>query len=178
MIEKITENDTNFNEALFLSKVDHIFIMILDAILENDMISVKHYLSDNVYNKFNDLVNTYKEKGLTRIFDEMNVKETKILDSYIQDNKINIEINLTSRYMDYFVDENGNFVSGNNQSRIEKEHRIIFSKNINAKKLQEARRCTSCGRTLDINNTGVCPYCKQVIDMSKYDYIITQMDLI
>ena len=178
MIEKITENDTNFNEALFLSKVDHIFIMILDAILENDMISVKHYLSDNVYNKFNDLVNTYKEKGLTRIFDEMNVKETKILDSYIQDNKINIEINLTSRYMDYFVDENGNFVSGNNQRRIEKEHRIIFYKNINAKKLQEARRCTSCGRTLDINNTGVCPYCKQVIDMSKYDYIITQMDLI
>lgn len=176
MLDKVLESDKNFNEALFLSKVDHIFIMILDAILENDMISVKHYLSDEVYNKFNNMVNSYKVKGITRIFDEMNVKKTNIIDTYIQDNKINIVVNLTSRYMDYFIDENGNFISGNNQSRIEKEHKIVLSKDINAKELKEARRCNNCGKTLDINDTGVCPYCKQVIDMSEYDYIVTQID--
>lgn len=176
MLNKVIEYDKNFNEALFLSKADHIFIMILNAILENDMTSVKHYLSDEVYKKFDAMVNSYKEKGITRIFDEMNVKQTKIVDTNIQDNKINITIDLTSRYMDYFIDENGNFVSGNNQSRIEKNHRIVLTKDINAKELKEARRCNHCGKTLDINATGVCPYCKEVIDISMYDYIVTQID--
>ena len=106
----------------------------------------------------------------------MNVKQTKIVDTNIQDNKINIIIDLTSRYMDYFIDEDGNFVSGNNQSRIEKNHRIVLTKDINAKELKEARRCNHCGKTLDINATGVCPYCKEVIDISMYDYIVTQID--
>ena len=178
MIDKIKQCDINFNEALFLSRVDHIFIMILDSILEKDMIKVKHYLSDDVYDKFEKLVNEYKEKDITRIFDEMNVKNTTIDNVDITEDKINITVTITSRYMDYFLDNEGNYISGNNTSRIEKEHKIIFTKNKDAKELQEARRCTHCGKTLDINDSGLCPYCNQVTDMSKYDYIITEMELI
>ena len=178
MTNKILEYDNNFNEAIFLSRVDHIFIMILDSILEKDMIKVKHYLSEDVFNKFDKLVNEYKEKDVTRIFDEMNVKSTSITKVDVVDNKINIEVTLTSRYMDYFLDSEGNYISGNNTSRIEKDHRIVFSKDLDSKELKEARRCTNCGRTLDINDSGLCPYCNQVTDMSKYDYIITEMELI
>ena len=67
MLNKVIEYDKNFNEALFLSKADHIFIMILNAILENDMTSVKHYLSDEVYKKFDAMINNYKKKGITKI---------------------------------------------------------------------------------------------------------------
>ena len=101
---KITDYDKNYDEALFISKADHIFIMILDAIMDNDMNSVKHYLADDVYERFNNLVNQYKEKNYTRIFDEMNVKSTNIIDCNILDDKINITVKLTSRYMDYFID--------------------------------------------------------------------------
>ena len=78
MIEEITKYDSNFNEAMFLTKVDHTFIMILSAIMDNDMSSVKHFLDDPIYEKFNTLVESYKEKGLTRLFDDMNVKSTSI----------------------------------------------------------------------------------------------------
>ena len=178
MIEKIKELDKNFNEALFLSRADHIFIMILDSILSQDMSTVKHYLSNDVYDKFTNLVNVYKDKNITRIFDEMNVKSTSIIDCNMLDNKINITVKLTSRYMDYFIDNNGNYISGNNTSRNEEDHEIVFTKDIHAKELGEARRCPNCGNTLDINVSGICPYCKETIDMSEFDYIITKMDLI
>lgn len=176
MKDEIVKYDAYYNEAMFLSKVDHIFIMILDAIMDNDMSSVKHYLSDDIYQKYESLVNEYKEKGLTRLFDQMNVKSTDINRYDVNDNKLNIYVTIHARHMDYFIDENGNYVSGVNTHRIEKDYHITFTKKLDAKELKEARRCPSCGNTLDINDTGVCPYCKSTIDMSIYDYIITKID--
>lgn len=178
MIEEITKYDVNFNEAMFLSKADHIFIMILSAIMDNDISSVKHYLSDEIYEKFNTLVEGYKSKNLIRLFDEMNVKSTNISNVVVDNEKINIIVNLTSRYMDYFLNDEGDYVSGINDHRIELNHKIVFSKYLNATELGLARRCPSCGHNLDINASGVCPYCNSTIDMSKYDYIITEIDLI
>ena len=178
MKEEIIKVDNTYDEAIFLSRVDHIFIMILDAIMGRDMSSVKHYLTDEVYERYNDLVNSYINDKKIRLFDEMNVKSTTIENVNITDTEINIEVILTSRYMDYFMDEDGNYISGINDHRIEKNHYITFTKNIGAKELKSARRCPSCGATLDINHSGVCPYCKSTIDMSNYDYIITRIDTI
>ena len=173
---KITDYDKNYDEALFISKADHIFIMILDAIMDNDMSGVKHYLSDEIYQRYENLVNTYKSKKLTRLFDQMNVKSTRIDGYNISDNKLNINVTISARHMDYFIDENGNYVSGIDSYRIEKDYKIVCTKSLYAKELQEARRCPNCGKTLDINATGVCPYCKNTIDMSNYDYIITKIE--
>ena len=175
MIEEIKKIDTNFDEAMFLSKVDHIFIMILDAIMERDLNTVKHYLSDDIYNKFNDMVNSYLNSHKIRLFDEMNVKSTNIDSINITEEDININVTITSRYMDYFIDEDGNYISGVNDHRIELIHKLVFTKKINAKELKEARRCPNCGNTLDINHSGVCPYCNQTIDMSNYDYILVEI---
>ena len=174
----VEKYDKNYDESLFITKVDHIFIMILSSIMDNDMTKVKHYLSDEIYQKFDKLVESYKEKKVIRLFDEMNVKSTEINDTSFKDNNIIIEVTITSRYMDYFVNEDGEFISGNNQHRIEKRHHITFTKNTNTKELNEARRCPSCGNTMDINKTGECPYCHQIIEMKEYDYIITEMELI
>ena len=176
MIEELQKYDKDITRATFLTKVDHIFIMLLSAIMENDLSSVKHYLSEDVYNYFDELVESYKRDKVIRLFDEMNVKYTDIVDYNVTDDELNIIVNLTSRYMDYFIDEDGNFASGINDHRIELEHKITFTKKLKAKDLGELRRCPSCGHSLDINASGLCPYCGQTIDMSEYDYIITKID--
>ena len=178
MKEKIMAVDKSFDEAMFYTKADHIFIMILDSLRDRDMSIVRHYLSDEMYEKFNSLVQEYINEKKIRLFDEMNIKETYIKDVEITDDKINIEVILTSRYMDYFVDEDGNYISGINDHRIEKQHRMLFTKRRDAKELGSARRCVNCGATLDINHTGLCPYCKNTTDMSEYDYIVTKMEKI
>ena len=110
MIEEIIKYDKGFTEATFLTKADHIFIMILNAIMENDLSTVKHYLSEDVYNHFNELVNKYTEEHVIRLFDEMNVKSTDIIDVYKNNYGINIVVKLVSRYMDYFIDEEGKYM--------------------------------------------------------------------
>ncbi len=176
MIEEIQKYDKDFDEAKFLTKVDHIFIMILTAIMENDISSVKHYLDEDVYNHFNEMVKQYEKENVVRLFDEMNVKSTDIIDYEVNEDSISIRVNLVSRYMDYFIDENGEFASGINDHRVELNHEIIFTKNLKVKELDELRRCPGCGHSLDINASGLCPYCGQTIDMSKYDYIVSKID--
>ena len=177
MIEEIKKYDTNFDESIFLSKADHIFIMLLDAIRDRDLSNVKHYLSNDIYERYNSLVNMYISDKKIRLFDEMNVKSTEIKNVSITEDSINIEVLLTSRYMDYFVNEEGNYLYGTNDHRVEKENHLVFTKKKVAKELGTARRCPSCGNTLDINHTGVCPYCNSTIDMSEYDYVLTSIEV-
>ena len=176
MLEEIAKYDKDFSEGTFLTKVDHIFIMILDAIMDNDMSSVKHFLSEDIYLKYEELTKEYSSKGYTRIFDEMNVSSTKITNIDITDEEILVHVNIESKYMDYLIDENGNFLSGVNDHRIVTNHNIIFSKKRNALSLSEIRRCPGCGASLDLNDSAVCKYCNRPFDMSDYDYIVVDID--
>ncbi len=178
MINEIIKYDTNFDESIFLTRIDHVFIMILDAIMERDMSSVSHYLSDDVLNKFTSLVNEYLNDGKIRLFDEMNIKESNIESVNVSEDKINITCRIVTRYMDYFINEDGDYISGINDHRVENTHYVVFSKRLDASELKAARRCPNCGHTLDINASGICPYCNGVFNMEKYDYIVTSMDLI
>ncbi len=176
MIEEIIKADESFSESTFLSNVDHIFIMILTAIQNNSMEDVRHYLANDVYVKFNDMVTEYKTKNINRLFDEMNVKSSRITNSMITDNFITIEVILVSRYMDYFIDENGKYISGVDDRRIEKTHKITLTKRRNAKHLEEARRCTYCGNILDLNASGLCKFCRKPFKMEDYGYLVTYID--
>ena len=178
MKSEILKYDSSFDESVFLTRIDHIYIMVLSAIMANDMSSVSHYLNEDILSKFENLVNEYKKQGKKRLFDEMNIKESYIKNVDIDDNKINVTCDIVTRYMDYFVDENGKYLSGINNKRIELTHRVVFSKLLNAEKLKSARRCPNCGNTININESGVCPYCNSVFNMEKYDYIVTKMELI
>ena len=173
--DEIKKYDEDFDLAHFYTKVDHIFTMILSAIMERDTSNVKHYLSNEIYEDYNKLINSYIEDKKIRLFDEMNVKSTDIIDVYKNNYGINIVVKLVSRYMDYFIDEEGKYINGINDHRIEVDHEIVFTKKLDTKELKEVRKCPSCGNSLDINVTGVCPYCKQTIDMSNYDYIVTKI---
>ncbi len=178
MIKELENYDKSFSEGTFLTKVDHIFIMILTSIMERDMTRVKHYLSNDIYNKYVELVNTYINNKNIRLFDEMNIKSSSIENVAINNENIIVNIIIITRYMDYIINEDGQYLSGVNTNRIEKVHRVEFTKKINAESLKEVRHCPSCGANLDLNDTAVCKYCNNPFDMKNYDYIITNMDLI
>ena len=57
-----------------------------------------------------------------------------------------------------------------------KKKRKVEAENADEQDLEEIRRCPTCGHSLDINASGLCPYCNQTIDMSEYDYIVTKID--
>ena len=48
----------NFNEAMFKTKVDNVFVKLYTAIILRDLSTVKHFISDKLYNKYQAYVDS------------------------------------------------------------------------------------------------------------------------
>lgn len=175
---EIGKYDNTLNNPLFITKVDNIFIMLHTSIMQQDILRVRHKISDELYKQYLQKENDFKEKHLRQMYDELNVKSTAIDNIHESEEEIKVYVTLVSRYLDYIVDENFNLVSGNNTSRVEKTNKLEFVKKKDSHELKAARRCTSCGAPADLNNTGICPYCNATHKTQNYDYILNSIETI
>ena len=176
MKEELISIDSSFNEAMFLTRVNNIFMLLHTAIMSDNINLVKHYLSDDLANKYINIIEQNKQNNVIQMFDEFNVKISSIQNIDITDDKIIINVSLTARYMDYKLDRaTRKYVSGNNKSRDEYYFNLRFEKIREAKDLGTIRKCPSCGASLDIMKSGECPYCHQIFNAKNYDYILVSI---
>lgn len=172
-INQLTEKDSSFSETSFISKVDNTFVMYLTAISTNNLPRVKHKIGEELYNETLEIIKGLDKQNLIQMYDELNVKETKIIDISEIDNFYIINVKLTSKYLDYKIDKlTGNYVSGNNKSRIELDNYLTFAKYKNTQQHQIISKCPGCGVNIDYNNTGICSYCNTTYNLEDYDWIM------
>lgn len=166
----------NFNEAMFKTKVDNVFVKLHTAIILRDLSSVKHFISNKVYDKYQNYIDKLINNKEIQMYDELNVKDTKIINKYEDDNKYIIEVEIISRYMDYVIDEDSsNLIRGNNTSRVEKTNKLVFVKNKDTKEQKMARKCPSCGANISVNTSGKCEYCGSTYNLEDYDFILDEI---
>jgi len=165
-----------FNEAMFLTKVDNIFVKLYTCIMKQDLSDVLHFISDDVENYYNKVIEDLKNKNQRQMYDELNVRFTRIVNIQKIDNKAVITVELTSRYMDYIIDMNtGDTISGNDSYRIEKINTLVFEKRLDAKDIDIVRMCPGCGNSMSVNTSGICDYCGAVFNQEDYDYVLTSI---
>ena len=164
------------NEASLITKFDNIFIMLLYSLMTQDLNRVKHFLSEELFQKYSVELQSLIDKNECQMYDELNVKSTKILRKETLEDKIVIEVEIISRYMDYVVDKNSFKVKrGVNDRRVEKRNILIFEKKNNPLNNVSVQTCEFCGANLDIHLTGVCSYCGQVNSREDKDYILVSV---
>lgn len=176
MMNDILKYDPDFTEEKFKTFVDNVFIQIHLAVMTKEIENVKHFMSDEIYDKFKTRVDSLKERGLIQMYDETNVKSTSIIDARTEGDEIHIDINIVSRYMDYLMDEDGNFVSGINDARIEKNNYMTFTKRIGASRLTSVSKCPGCGASVDVNSNGKCAYCDTIFNLEDKGWILTSLE--
>ncbi len=162
-----------------ISKFSNIYIMLLYSIMTNDISRVKHYLSDNLYHKYKYIIDNHITNNETQMYDELNVYKINIENRNIINNKEIVKVKLISRYMDYIIDnETKKIKNGVNTHRIEKTNYLIFEKNLNLQDNKIVHTCPNCGANMDVNFSGICQYCNQIIDMKNEDYILMDINVL
>ena len=165
-----------FNEAMFKTKVDNIFVKLYTAVMKGNLDDVKHFLSQDVYEKFNNYIKELTSNGKRQMYDELNVKNTRIISRTKTDDKEIVKVELISRYMDYIIDINTyNLISGNNTRRVEKRNILTFEKNLNTKDIGIVRKCPGCGASISVNTSGKCEYCDTIFNQEDYDYVLVEI---
>ena len=165
-----------FNEAMFKTKVDNIFVKLFTSIMKGDLSDVDHYISDEVKNKYMTYINELKSRNERQMYDELNVKDTKILSRKELEDKEVIEVEIISRYMDYIIDiDSGETIKGDDTRRIEKRNILVFEKKNDTKDIKLVRKCPGCGASISVNTSGKCDYCGTIYNLEDYDYILTDI---
>ena len=168
----------NFNEAMFKTKVDNIFVKTYTCVMKQDLSDVSHFISSSLEEELQNKINILKKENKRQMYDELNVKDTRILSKRLLEDKEVIEVELISRYMDYIIDMNtGELVSGNDTRRIEKRNILIFEKKLNTKEIGIVRKCPGCGASISVNTSGKCEYCDSIYNQEDYDYILMSIDV-
>jgi hypothetical protein len=79
--------------------------------------------------------------------------------------------------MDYVLKkDSGNFVSGNNNFRIEKSYILVFRKKRAFLEQGAVRKCPGCGASISVNTSGKCDYCGSTYNLEDYDYILSSIN--
>ena len=166
------------DETLIKTKIDHIFVKLYTGMTLGNLRDVQHFLSDAVYQKYENILEERKAKNQKQIYDEINVKNSRITKVEEQDDKVIVHIELISRYMDYILDiSSGKILFGTDQKRVEKTNYITLEKQKNGKEINGVRKCPSCGASMNINQTGVCEFCHRVYPLEEYDFIVTSIEV-
>lgn len=167
-----------FNESMFKTKVDNIFVKLYTCIMKEDLSDVAHFISDELLSKLDTKIENLKSQNKRQIYDEINVKNTNIINRKIEEDKEIIEVEIISRYMDYIIDKNtGNTISGDDSRRIEKRNILVFEKRRNAKEIGLVRKCPGCGASLSVNTSGRCAYCDTIFNWEDYDYVLVKLSV-
>ena len=116
-----------------------------------------------------------KSQGLIQMYDELNVASTDILSYQVKDNQMIIQVRILSRYLDYIMDENGNYIRGNQESRVSKNNDLTLIKKIDFQKVGTVNKCPGCGASIDVNKTGLCPYCGTTYNQEDKNWIVSSM---
>ena len=104
MIDKIILTDNKFDIEIFNRNLEKLFMDIIDSIEKRDIDSIKNYVASDVYYKLNMMVNTYKEKNISRTFKNVNIESIDIESVDITDNFITIDTIVKVNFIDSFKD--------------------------------------------------------------------------
>ena len=177
MIDEILKVEPTFNEGMFITKVNNIFIMLHSAIMMDDLDRVRHFISDDLEKKYELILKDLRDKNQRQMYDELNVKTTTINSFNVIDDTIVIKVDIVSRYMDYIVDRNsGKYISGVNGHRVEKMNHLTLVKKIGNSAYKKNRQCPTCGASIDVNSNGKCSFCHTIFNTEKYDWILESIE--
>lgn len=168
----------DFNEVMFKTKVDNIFVKLYTCIMKGNLTDVRHFISEELYNNYINKINELISHNKRQMYDEINVKNTMIINRKILEDKEIIDVEIVSRYMDYIIDINtGDLISGDDTRRIERRNILRFEKKLNTKDFGIVRKCPGCGASINVNNTGKCEYCDTIFNLDDYDYILVSINV-
>lgn len=177
IIDTIIQEDNNFSEAQFKAKVDNMFIQLYTSVMRQNLDKVKHFLSQEVIEKYTKKIEGLSSKNQIQIYDELNVSDTDIINIREFEDRFEIEVSLLTKYYNYLIDKTTKKIIGRYpDDRDEKRVTLTFEKIKNAKLLKAARVCDSCGAHMNLNANGKCEYCGAIFELKKYDWILKNIN--
>jgi len=177
-LAEIQQRDPAFELDAFFDKVSTAFVKIQDAWSTQNMVPVRHFVSDGVFERFSLQLDMMKQCQLKNIMQNVEIIRAEVASVESDSTFDAINVKVIASAADYSVDlENNRMVDGST----EPEHFTEFwtflrrpgAKTVSHNLVDNC--CPNCGAPLDIVDKVECPSCHAVVNSGDYDWVLTEI---
>lgn len=133
-ILQVQEIDKNFNEKDSSTEMFNLYKDIQVAWMNFDYTKLKNSVSEEIYSKYEKLLDELKSKNQKNIMDNIELKKNKITDISIDNNIERVECEMQVTCIDYIIDNEEKLIKGKKDKFCNYTYRLVFTKNLSTNK--------------------------------------------
>jgi predicted lipid-binding transport protein (Tim44 family) len=177
-MEEILAADPGFGWQTFQSRVGLIFGEFQTAWSARDLVRMRAYLSDRLFETQVFWIEAYKEQRLRNVTENARILGIELArvgrDRFFD--AITVRVWATS--LDYTLSEEGGRVVSGSRSRERRyaEYWTLIRSSVRKGPARADRVCPNCGAPLDINMAGICKYCKAKVTAGDFDWVLSRIE--
>ncbi len=175
----IQSRDPQFNLDEFLNRTSIAFGKIQAAWSDQDLKSVRPFISDGVSERFQLQIQMMQAAGLRNVMSNVQVLSRQAIALYSNENFDTIHVRISASADDRNIDlTTGRAISGTDHSGSFVEfwsfNRRPGAKSLGANGAIEGK-CPRCAAPLDIVDRAKCPSCGALVNSGEYDWVLSEI---
>lgn len=179
-IKYFVKSDPNFSEHDFCEKISNMYVQFQNAWTKKNMEELRPYLTDALFNQFNNQLETYRRDKTTNYVERIAVLGVHIKGFMKQGENYAVVTELRTRIVDYVTDDNtGEVIRGSKTAEKFMTYEWTLSRKIGIQTGVsdglKSRNCPHCGAPLDINKSAKCEYCGSIIKDDAFDWVVSSI---
>ena len=160
-IAKLKELIPGFDEKQFLQTGYQMFLDVEDAWMNFELDKVHNIITDEMFNMYESQLSSMEIKGEQNIMNGFNLKDCAITNYINQNDNLEVETKYIIEFYDYIIDKaSGKVLRGSKSSKLRMYYNFTFIMKNTDEKID---KCPNCGAPVEVNASGVCPYCNSKI---------------
>lgn len=173
----LLERYPDFNELTFRTKVQQAFSAIQEAWQVQSLTSVRRYISDGVYQRFNTQFKMMEVLKQKNIITSLVIKDVRIVRIETDGAYDVIHTAIEASIDDTFKSELFPQLNSGGQENFIEYWSFIRRKGEKSGDLYATQNCPNCGGVLpaDMGEVSRCPHCQTLTNMGDYDWILSEI---
>ncbi|HET9848884.1 MAG TPA: TIM44-like domain-containing protein [Candidatus Dormibacteraeota bacterium] len=180
-VAAIRAHDPAFDENVFLAQVQRLFFAVLEAWTALKPGLSQGVMASLIWEEQKTQIEAYRQDGWRNVLDQLTFTSAIVAGTLSDSGFDTLTVRINASSADYDVDAGGQFLRGDRQPWEWTEDWIFqrpSSSSTSAPGTITAMMCPSCGASVNVDITSICPYCDAAVISGKFGWLLTRIDRI
>lgn len=160
-IAKLKELIPGFDDKKFLQDGYQMFLDVEDAWMNFELDKVHNIITDEMFNMYESQLSSMEIKGEQNIMSGFVLRDSAITNCIDQNDNVEVTAKYIIEFYDYIIEkESGKVLRGSKTNKLRMYYDFTFIMKNTDEKIDN---CPNCGAPVEVNASGVCPYCNSKI---------------